>query len=93
MANTKQLTRSDMVRPTFYLGRTSTQWHVYPQRQPLVAVARDVNHGWWAWSKHGFWYKSPCQFNTEREVTEAEAVAHVIVCIGCDPGHCNCNAF
>lgn len=93
MNNTKQLSRGDMARPKFYLGRVCTRWHVYPTRQPLVAIAHDVNHGWWAYSKHGFWYKSPTAFNAEREVTEAEAVAHVVECVGCDPGHCNCNSL
>lgn len=84
------LTRADMVRPKFYLARIDTRWHVYPQRQPLVAVALDYR-GYWAFSKHGFWYKAPVSYNLEKEVTEERAVAHVVECVSCDPGYCKCN--
>lgn len=83
------LSRADMIRPKFYLGRRNTRWHVYPSREPLVAVAVDYR-GHWAFSKHGFWYKSPSEFDLTCEVTEAEAVAHIVECVGCTH-KCGCN--
>lgn len=58
----------------FYLARRDTRWDVYPQREPLEAVAHDW-HGFWALTKDGEWFKTPTSYVMGREVTEAEALA------------------
>lgn len=62
------------LRPKFYLARRCTRWDVYPQPQPLEAIAFDWQ-GYWARTESGEWFLSPASYNFQREITEAEALA------------------
>ena len=61
-------------KPRFYLARRCTRWDVYPQRQPLEAIAHDYE-GFWALTDAGEWFKTPTSYVFEREITESEARA------------------
>lgn len=73
MTNTSH--RHKMTRPKFYLARRCTRWDVYPQREPLVAIAHDYQ-GFWAQYEPGKWFKSPASYVFHGEISEERAVEH-----------------
>ena len=62
------------IQRKFYLARRDTRWDVYPQAQPLEAIAYDYE-GFYAQMQPGVWYATPTSYVLDREVTEAEAIA------------------
>ncbi len=61
-------------KPRFYLATRDTRWDVYPNREPVEAIAHDYE-GFWALTAAGEWFKTPTSYNLVREITEDEALA------------------
>lgn len=66
-----------MLRPKFYLARRDTRWDVYPQQEPVKAIAHDW-YGFWDRTEDGKWFKTPESYVLLKEITEAEANAHPV---------------
>jgi hypothetical protein len=67
-----------MTHPKFYLARRDTRWDIYPQQEPLKAVAHDW-HGFWERDAQVGWFKTPTSYVLAKEITEDEANAYPLV--------------
>ena len=60
----------------FYTARRCTRWDVYPQAQPLTAVAHDW-YGFWTFDTRagGGWSPTPTAYVLGKEITRDAAEA------------------
>lgn len=68
---------AQMLRPKFFLARRDTRWDVYPNREPVKAVAQDW-HGFWERDAKGNWFKTPVSYVCLEEISEQEANTYAL---------------